>query len=90
MQLEREITLEAARVAGVDAWPLIRFSESRIADGPIDLPRDWDREFLEEMSDARNYCCWAICELQEQGDDDDMLPTWEQRLVAVLQITMLR
>lgn len=86
VQLERDITLQAAKVAGVDPWPLIRFSESRIADGPIDLPRDWDREFLEEMSDARNYSCWAIAELQMQGDPEDELPKWEQRLIAVLQI----
>lgn len=62
-RFERELTAHAARMYGVADADLSDFAQQR-ADthgGPtVNLDRDFGREALEELADARNYSVWWL------------------------------
>lgn len=68
--LERRLTVDAAATAGVDAAYLITFAETRAGLAPVRDPdgRDFVRELLEELADARNYVCWALEQVGRGAD----------------------
>ena len=77
LQHERQLTTEAA--ASVSARPPARlneFAEIRSAPyGPVvhDITgRDFSREIVEELADARNYACWWIQQLGHVQVDEHL------------------
>ncbi len=75
LDIERALTREAASMAVVadptgTADELSQWAEERAGDGPVReiAVRDFREEGLEELVDARNYCCWHIQQAQDRGD----------------------
>jgi hypothetical protein len=60
IEFERFWTRQAAEAVKAEADELIRFAESRAGIRPVEdlAGRDFTRELLEELADARNYCVW--------------------------------
>ena len=73
LEFERERTTEAARaLTAVAPERLITFAELRAGSAPVrDLEtRDFGREVLEELADARNYAVWWQRQLMLYAPDD--------------------
>lgn len=60
LAFERAWTEGAGAAARVGVVELVRFAELRAGDGPVRelATRDFAREVLEELADARNYLVW--------------------------------
>lgn len=60
LEFERDWTRQAGESIHVDVDDLIRFAESRAGGVPVRQlqTRDFTREVLEELADARNYLVW--------------------------------
>jgi hypothetical protein len=59
----------------VDASELNRFAQLRAGDGPVRelATRDFTRELLEELADARNYSVWrALQEVVKPNPDGEL------------------
>lgn len=74
LAFERRWTEMAAAAANVDAERLSAFAEQRAGTSHVrDLQgRNFAREVLEELADARNYLCWWAAQLLATDDHGDM------------------
>jgi hypothetical protein len=83
---ERAWTTQAAETVHVDAEGLNDFAELRAGDGPVrDLEtRDFGREIVEELADARNYLTWrALQEMHRLEADGELTEMVAHALAAV-------
>jgi hypothetical protein len=84
--LERSLTVLAAQAAGFTdgTHGLDDFADQRAHPGGVRV-RDLERDVLEELADARNYCVWVIEPLWEAhlAGDPEASATVERCLRAL-------
>lgn len=87
VELERALTLQASKAAGVKCVVLSHFAEQRAGAGDVrDPDRDLALEALEELADARNYLVWAATRAAAAPTSDvDVLERVEAALVPLAQ-----
>lgn len=83
---ERLITSIAASRVGSHGAALTAFAEERAEPGPVRdaLTRDFLLEQREEAADWRNYCIWAIRQLDETRRQDPNARAARAELMATL------
>jgi hypothetical protein len=87
LDFERSWTRQAGEAVKAESAELIRFAEARAGGRPVkDLAgRDFTRELLEELADARNYCVWrAQQELAKPQPDGEVVAAVGRALEATV------
>lgn len=71
---ERSWTEQAAASAGATSDRLIAFAELRAGDGPVRdaAARNFGREVVEELADARNYLVWWAEQVVRSASLDEL------------------
>lgn len=84
-------TMMAAATVSVDPERLIAFAEQRAGDGPVrDMAtRDFGREVIEELADARNYLVWMAAQLAGSDDRGELAGLINEALGGALASTVL-
>jgi hypothetical protein len=72
--LEREWTKQAAASVNATSDRLIAFAEARAGQAPVRErdTRNFGREVLEELADARNYLVWWVEQIARLHSSDDL------------------
>lgn len=89
LAFERRWTELAAESAHVDAEHLTSFAEQRAGTSPVrdQATRNFGREVLEELADARNYLCWFAEQVLVADDHGDLAGEINQAIGQALAAT---